>query len=62
MAVEDVQVDVRLLLKHSLDQISKKLASQGIMVSAEFIYQYLLNDRKRGGEPHEGDLCKFNLC
>lgn len=62
MAVEDVQVDVRLLLKHSLDQISKKLASQGIMVSAKFIYQHLLNDRKRGGKTHEGDFCKFNLC
>ena len=62
MAVGDVQVEVRLLLKHSLDQISKKLASQGIMVSAGSIYQHLLNDRKRRGETHEGDLCKFNLC
>ena len=43
------QVEVRLLLKHSLDQISKKLASQGIMVSAGSIYQHLLNDRKRRG-------------
>ncbi len=58
------QVEARLLLKYSLDQISKKLASQGIMISVEFIYQHLLNDRKRGGggETHEGDLFKFNLC
>lgn len=43
------QVEVRLLLKHSPDQISKKLALQEMMVSPESIYQHILNDRKSGG-------------
>jgi IS30 family transposase len=43
------QVEARLLLKHSPDQISKKLALQGMLVSHESIYQYVSGDRKSGG-------------
>lgn len=43
------QVDARLLLKHSPDQISAKLSLMGICVSHESIYQYVLADRQRGG-------------
>ncbi|MDB4434761.1 helix-turn-helix domain-containing protein [Akkermansiaceae bacterium] len=43
------QVEARLLLKHSPDQISKILASQGMMVSPETIYQHILSDRKTEG-------------
>ena len=49
--VEEVkqQVEARLLLKHSPDQISKKLALMGMSVSCESIYQYVRIDRKNGG-------------
>ncbi len=43
------QVDARMLLKHSPDQISKKLKLQNIHVSHETIYQYILGDRESGG-------------
>ena len=43
------QAEAQLLLKHSFDQISKKLALQGVIVSAESIYQHLINDRKHKG-------------
>ena len=42
-------VEARLLLKHSLDRMSKKLASQEVMVSAESIHQRLINNRKLRG-------------
>ncbi len=44
------QVDARLLLKHSPDQISKKLAMEGLQVSHESIYRYVMADKKDGGE------------
>ena len=40
------QVEARLLLKHSPDQISEKMALQKMFVSHESIYQYVLSDRK----------------
>jgi len=43
------QVEARLLLNHSPDQISKKLALQGVTVSHESIYCHVRNDRKSGG-------------
>lgn len=43
------EVDARLILKHSPDQISKKLAEKGTKVSHESIYSYILDDRKAGG-------------
>lgn len=43
------QVEARLLLNHSPDQISKKLALQGVIVSHESIYCHVRNDRKSGG-------------
>jgi IS30 family transposase len=43
------QVDARILVKHSPDQISKKLKLQNIHVSHESIYQYILADRVSGG-------------
>jgi len=44
------QVDARLLLKHSPDQISKKLAMEGLHVSHESIYRYVIADKKAGGD------------
>lgn len=44
------QVDARLQLKHSPDQISKKLEKMKLKVSHESIYQYVYEDRKNGGE------------
>ena len=43
-------VEARLQMKHSPDQISKKLALIGLKVSHESIYQHVLLDRKNGGE------------
>ncbi|MDB4433569.1 helix-turn-helix domain-containing protein, partial [Akkermansiaceae bacterium] len=43
------QVDARILVKHSPDQISKKLKLQNIHVSHESIYQYILAGRVSGG-------------
>lgn len=44
------QVDARLQLKHSPDQISKTLEKMKLKVSHESIYQYVYEDRKNGGE------------
>ena len=44
------QVDARLQLKHSPDQISKKLQKIDLKISHETIYLYILDDRKEGGE------------
>ena len=44
------QVDARLQLKHSPDQISKKLAMEGLQVSHESIYRYVMADKKAGGD------------
>ena len=44
------QVDARLQLKHSPDQISKTLEKMELKVSHESIYQYVYEDRKNGGE------------
>ncbi|MDA7931796.1 IS30 family transposase [Akkermansiaceae bacterium] len=44
------QVDARLLVKHSPDQISNTLALFGIAVSHESIYEYVSVDRKEGGD------------
>jgi IS30 family transposase len=44
------EVDGRLRIKHSPDQISKSLALRGLKVSHETIYQYLESDKKAGGD------------
>jgi IS30 family transposase len=44
------QVDARLLLKHSPDQISSKIALDGLQVSHESIYRYIDLDKKQGGD------------
>jgi len=44
------QIDARLLLKHSPDQISKTLELEGVSVSHEAIYRYILADKKDGGD------------
>ena len=44
------QVDARLLIKHSPDQISKTLGMEGMGVSHEAIYRYIDVDKKEGGE------------
>lgn len=43
------EVEARLMLKHSPDQISKALALRGLRVSHESIYQHVVADRKSGG-------------
>ena len=43
------RVDDRLKLKHSPEQISGALKKQGIEVSQETIYQYVVKDRRNGG-------------
>ena len=47
----DVQADVeaRLRLKHSPEQISGKLAKQGVAVSHETVYRHVERDKKDGG-------------
>lgn len=44
------EVDARLMIKHSPDQISKALTFKGLKVSHETIYQHVANDRKAGGD------------
>lgn len=44
------QVEARLRIKHSPDQISKSLALGGLRVSHETIYQYIADDRTAGGD------------
>jgi IS30 family transposase len=43
------EVEARLRIKHSPDQISKSLALRDLNVSHEAIYQHIANDRKAGG-------------
>lgn len=43
------EVEARLILKHSPDQISKTLALAGMQVSHESIYNHVIADRKKGG-------------
>ena len=45
-----IQVEARLRLKHSPEQISGKLAKLGIAVSCEAIYMHVENDKKNGGD------------
>jgi IS30 family transposase len=44
------EVEARLRLKHSPDQISKSLALRDLKVSHETIYQHIADDRKAGGD------------
>jgi len=44
------EVEARLRIKHSPDQISKSLVLKGWRVSHETIYQHLADDRKAGGD------------
>ena len=44
------EVEARLRIKHSPDQISNALMLRGLKVSHETIYQYLVDDRKAGGD------------
>jgi|APFre7841882793_1041355.scaffolds.fasta_scaffold16208_1 transposase, IS30 family len=43
------EVEARLRIKHSPDQISNSLILKGLKVSHETIYQHLADDRKTGG-------------
>lgn len=43
------QIEARLMLKHSPDQISHALTKQGVRVSHETIYRHVIADRKNGG-------------
>jgi IS30 family transposase len=44
------EVEARLRIKHSPDQISKSLALRELKVSHETIYQHIADDRKAGGD------------
>lgn len=44
------EVEARLKIKHSPDQISKSLALRDLKVSHETIYQHIADDRKAGGD------------
>jgi IS30 family transposase len=44
------EVEARLRIKHSPDQISKRLAISGLKVSHETIYQHVASDGKAGGD------------
>ena len=44
------EVEARLRIKHSHDQISKSLAIIDLKVSHETIYQYIATDQKAGGD------------
>ena len=44
------EVEARLRIKHSPDQISKSLVLRNLNVSHEAIYQHIANDRKAGGD------------
>jgi IS30 family transposase len=44
------EVEARLRIKHSPDQISNSLVLKGLKVSHETIYQHLARDRKAGGD------------
>ncbi len=43
------EVEARLMIKHSPDQISKSLALRDLKVSHETIYQHIADDRRAGG-------------
>ena len=47
--VIQVEVDARMLCKHSPDQMSGKLAFNDMQVSHETIYRYISEDREAGG-------------
>jgi IS30 family transposase len=44
------EVEARLRIKHSPDQISKSLALRDLKVSHEAIYRHIADDRKAGGD------------
>lgn len=44
-----IEIEARLRLKHSPEQISGKLALRGIKVSPESIYKHIKKDKKAGG-------------
>ena len=44
------EVDARILVKHSPEQICKKLKQDSLLVSHQTIYNYITEDRKNGGE------------
>lgn len=44
------EVEARLKIKHSPDQISKSLALRDLKVSHETIYKHIADDRKAGGD------------
>jgi IS30 family transposase len=44
------EVEARLRMKHSPDQISNRLAMEGMEVSHESIYRHVARDRKEGGD------------
>lgn len=44
------EVEARLRIKHSPDQISKSLALRDLKVSHETIYKHIADDRKAGGD------------
>jgi IS30 family transposase len=44
------EVEARLRIKHSPDQISKSLALRDLKVSHETIYQHIADYRKAGGD------------
>ena len=44
------EVEARLRIKHSPDQISNSLAMEGMEVSHESIYRHVARDRKEGGD------------
>jgi IS30 family transposase len=50
VGVVRVQVEARLRLKHSPDQVSQGLRKIGLFVSYESIYQYIEADWKAGGD------------
>jgi IS30 family transposase len=45
------EVEARLRIKHSPDQISKSLVLRDLYVSHEAIYQHIANDRKANPFP-----------
>lgn len=46
----EAEIRKRLEIKHSPEQISLRLKSEGIGVSHESIYQYIKEDKRQGGE------------
>ncbi len=50
VGIVKVEVEARLRIKHSPDQISNSLALSGLKVSYETIYRHIADDRKAGGD------------